>query len=158
MLLNRKVVDVAAPNLIIACIDESPNNKKMGRLNHKYSREPVPFTDLYGLLLEADRLMDIIDFPQSSTRDRFFLDETHKRMKEKGVKQVRTADEILDERGKRATFVINVLHRQNATWQGKVLWAEKGKSCCFRSALELLKLIDNALDEGEELDSQQELS
>ena len=29
------------------------------------------------------------------------------------------------------------------------MWAEAGKSCNFRSALELLKLIDGALDEAE---------
>ncbi len=63
---------------------------------------------------------------------------------------MRTADEILNEVGKKATFVVNVQYRQNATWQGKVLWAETGKSCNFRSALELLKLIDGALDEAEE--------
>ncbi|MCI8515328.1 MAG: hypothetical protein HFG75_00350 [Hungatella sp.] len=56
---------------------------------------------------------------------------------------------MLNESGKKATFVVNVQYRQNATWQGKVLWAEAGRSCNFRSALELLKLIDGALDEEE---------
>ncbi|MCI8837566.1 MAG: hypothetical protein HFG74_05825 [Hungatella sp.] len=65
---------------------------------------------------------------------------------------------MLKESGKKATFVVNVTYRQNATWQGKVLWAETGKSCYFRSALELLKLIDNALEEGEEPDNKQSLS
>lgn len=31
------------------------------------------------------------------------------------------------------------------TWQGKVTWAEKNRSQYFRSALELLKLMDRAL-------------
>ncbi|MCI8982442.1 MAG: hypothetical protein HFG78_08560 [Hungatella sp.] len=56
---------------------------------------------------------------------------------------------MLSETGKKATFIVNVQYRQNATWQGKVLWAETEKSCNFRSALELLKLIDGALDEAE---------
>ena len=62
---------------------------------------------------------------------------------------MKSTDEILNETGKKATFVVNVQYRQNATWQGKVMWAEAGKSCNFRSALELLKLIDGALDEAE---------
>lgn len=44
------------------------------------------------------------------------------------------------------TFVIRVQYRQNATWQGQVTWAEGQETRSFRSALELLKLIDNALE------------
>ncbi|MCI8888854.1 MAG: hypothetical protein HFG70_12330 [Hungatella sp.] len=57
---------------------------------------------------------------------------------------------MLNETGKRATFLVNVQYRQNATWQGKVLWAETGESCHFRSALELLKLMDGAMEEAGE--------
>lgn len=46
----------------------------------------------------------------------------------------------------RGTFVVRVRHRQNATWQGEVLWAEENETQNFRSVLELIKLIDNALD------------
>ena len=45
---------------------------------------------------------------------------------------------------------MEVCCRENASWQGKVTWADKGRSQHFRSALELLKLMDQALDEGEE--------
>ena len=50
----------------------------------------------------------------------------------------------------RGTFIVEVCCRENASWQGKVTWADKGRSQYFRSALELLKLMDQALDEGEE--------
>lgn len=39
--------------------------------------------------------------------------------------------------------------RQNATWQGSVTWVDKKEKQQFRSALELLKLIESALDEEE---------
>ena len=45
--------------------------------------------------------------------------------------------------GEKATFVVRIQYRQNATWQGQVTWAEKNKTMSFRSALELLKLIDS---------------
>ena len=49
------------------------------------------------------------------------------------------------------TFVLKILSRKNSTWQGSITWVEKKRSKNFRSALELLKLIDNVLDEaGEE--------
>lgn len=43
-------------------------------------------------------------------------------------------------------FVINIRYRENATWQGDVLWVNQNRQCNFRSALELLKLIDGAMD------------
>ena len=147
-LVDKRAVDVSAPNLMSICIDENENHEKQGRFYHRYSVEPMLFTDLNSLLIEADRLMDKIDYPQASMRSRNFFD-TQENRKEKGAERVKTADEILNESGKKATFVVNVQYRQNATWQGKVLWAEAGRSCNFRSASELLKLIDGALDEEE---------
>lgn len=44
------------------------------------------------------------------------------------------------------TFVIKILDRQNSTWQGSVSWIDEQREQYFRSALELLKLIDGALD------------
>lgn len=54
------------------------------------------------------------------------------------------------EKANTATFVVKIENRQNATWQGSITWAEKRKTMCFRSALELLKMIDGALDEDHE--------
>ena len=44
----------------------------------------------------------------------------------------------------KATFVIRVLYRQNATWQGTVHWVEENKDSSFRSELELMHLIESA--------------
>ncbi len=51
--------------------------------------------------------------------------------------------------GKRDTFVVRVLCRQNNTWQGEVLWAEQNEKQYFRSALELMELMDSAIEEEE---------
>ena len=51
--------------------------------------------------------------------------------------------------GHKASFIVRVTSRQNATWQGSISWTEKGVTKHFRSALELIKLIDSALDEEE---------
>lgn len=47
------------------------------------------------------------------------------------------------------TFVVKIVSQQNSTWQGNVTWTEEKKVQNFRSALELLKLISGALDEGD---------
>lgn len=46
----------------------------------------------------------------------------------------------------RQSFAINIVQTQNATWQGSVTWVDEGKTQSFRSALELLRLIDSALE------------
>jgi hypothetical protein len=52
--------------------------------------------------------------------------------------------------GVQGTFVIRILNRQNATWQGVVTCVEKKEEQPFRSLLELIKLIDSTCDEEDE--------
>ena len=40
---------------------------------------------------------------------------------------------------------MRVLFRQHASWQGELLWLEKDARQSFRSALELITLMDSAL-------------
>ena len=54
--------------------------------------------------------------------------------------------------GHKASFIVRVTSRQNATWQGSISWTERGVTKHFRSALELLKLIDSALGDEERKD------
>ena len=44
------------------------------------------------------------------------------------------------------TFIVKIFDRQHSTWQGSITWVEEDKTQNFRSALELLKMIDEALD------------
>jgi len=52
----------------------------------------------------------------------------------------------------KATFTIQIQFQQNATWQGSITWAEGGKTQRFRSELEMLKLMMEAVasDESDE--------
>ena len=45
---------------------------------------------------------------------------------------------------------VRILFRQNASWQGTVLWSEGGQEERFRSALELALLLDSALEQVSE--------
>ncbi|MEG2000268.1 MAG: hypothetical protein RR053_02600 [Evtepia sp.] len=47
--------------------------------------------------------------------------------------------------GRNESFIIQILNTQNATWQGTVTWATSKQTQNFRSALELIKLIDSTL-------------
>ena len=48
----------------------------------------------------------------------------------------------------KGTFEISVKFMQNATWQGQIHWVEKNQKQNFRSALEMLKLMDEALSDS----------
>ena len=50
---------------------------------------------------------------------------------------------------KTETFVVKILDSQNSTWQGRVTWVEENKTQHFRSALELLKMIDSVVNREE---------
>ncbi len=52
---------------------------------------------------------------------------------------------------KSASFAVQIIHTQNATWQGTVSWVGAKQTVPFRSALELLKLIDSVVSDEEGL-------
>lgn len=56
-----------------------------------------------------------------------------------------SADSNNERAAEKNTFVVQVRRQQNATWQGSIHWVEDEKTQHFRSALELLRLMDEAL-------------
>ena len=55
-------------------------------------------------------------------------------------------EELLTKHGELGSFIIRVQHRQNSSWQGRITWIEKNQTMYFRSAWEMMKLIESALD------------
>ncbi len=51
------------------------------------------------------------------------------------------------------SFFVRILFRQNTSWQGEIQWMEGQKTRRFRSALELLSLIEEALELSESLEA-----
>jgi len=43
------------------------------------------------------------------------------------------------------TFVIKIKGTDNGTWQGTVDWVEEKKKVAFRSALELIRVMDSSV-------------
>ena len=146
--MNRINVNISAPNLINICVDSAFCHNYTGRLYHKYQMEPERFSDIGQLLGLVEMVCDMSGYPQSTTQDRSFR-KKQENTSGKEASQVADMNEMLEQKGDLATFVVHVKYRQHSTWQGEVVWAEKNEKRTFRSALELLKLIDNALDDEE---------
>ena len=46
-----------------------------------------------------------------------------------------------------AVFYIQVLFREHHTWQGRLIWKDKDQEIVFHSAMELIQLLDEILEE-----------
>lgn len=51
---------------------------------------------------------------------------------------------------KQSTFIVHITQNENASWQGQVTWADENVTKNFRSALELIKMIDGVVRTEEE--------
>ena len=106
--------------------------------------KPTTFRTLTDFLMIADRYCDEMVMPQHAMEPRSF--GKHLAAKRNNVIRkdvtIRTDPAKVRSKGKMATFIITVLFRQNASWQGIVRWIEGKKEAHFRSTLELLQLIN----------------
>ncbi len=105
-----------------------------GTLINPYFAREMRFSNALQFLALVEELLDAIGCP-------------HKAMETPGFKSARCEPMIgdADERPALATFKLNVLFRQNASWQGRLVWLDKKSETQFRSALELLMILDNVL-------------
>lgn len=140
----KNEISVFAPNLIVNCVDGAEQDCFFGRLYHYYSEEPCKYYDIKDMLLNMELIFNEIQFPMASTESRSFFKTNRKPVEREKVKLMQDK-QILNQKGNQATFIIRVQHRQNSTWQGEIIWTEENKKQHFRSALELIKLMDEAL-------------
>lgn len=47
-----------------------------------------------------------------------------------------------------ATFIVKVDFGEDGSWKGHVQWVERGELMAFSNAMDLIKIIDNAYEEG----------
>jgi len=137
-----------AQNFIHVCVDKKDLGTMEGRVFHDGVPGVAEFHDVDGLLMQMERLCDQVNFPESSTLKRSFkavqdMVGQAKPGKDEGVASMENEQKS---QGKKATFVVQVQYRQNATWQGTVNWVEQNEEKPFRSALELIRLIDQATE------------
>jgi len=119
-------------------IDSYDNNIPVGRLYNPHFDEKYKFESLTQLLLKIEQSLDVENMPQASQQVRTFCPSS--------IIRINSWEESYSDSGKLATFDIEVLFRRNASWQGSIMWLEEGKKQNFRSVLELIVLINSALE------------
>lgn len=127
---------------IFLCVDSYEHGVLKGRFYHPgLAGGGGRFESLTEFLLSAENLFDSLNSPQAFTARRSFG---------RGASAVFLAPTGAEPRkGKCGTFVIRLLYRQHTSWQGYVTWVEGGEEKPFRSVLELILLINSALNAGE---------
>ena len=126
--------------LTTVCIDSYDNGELAGRFYNPHLGEGKAFRSLIQFLKEMEDLLDDMNFPQSFTALRSFASPPEHKRGSPPDNQIRC--------GALATFAVRVIFRQNASWQGSVTWLGQGKEQSFRSVLELVLLMDSALNEA----------
>lgn len=123
------------------CVDDYRHRVLAGRLyNPALPPEGRRFESLVEFLLAMEELLNEMNFPQSFTAVRSFRESPERASVPAGDRT---------ETGRLATFTVSVLFRQNTSWQGSVSWLENGREESFRSVLELILLMDSALETSE---------
>ncbi len=147
-----------AKNLICICVDSHEDSDYQGLIYHQYADAPIEFLGLTDFVMKAENLFDEWDFPQRGLAQRNFKkpgkDEVGYKPK-KGdeklpievIQEKEGVRNIQNKKGKLGTFVIHVVYRQDATWQGHMIYQEKNEKKDFVSVLELIKYIDSSLEE-----------
>lgn len=123
------------------CVDSYIDGVLVGRFYHPaLPGGGQSFNSLSQFLIAAENLFDEAKFPQSFEAKRGFV--TRPDVRPGGM------PELSSETGKLATFVIRLMFRQHASWQGSATWVEARAEEPFRSVLELILMIDGAIKSG----------
>lgn len=121
---------------IMICVDSYERGILQGRIYNPIASEGKTFQSLSGFILEMEQILEGIEFPKSYTITRTFATPQER--------ATPSTDAVFQE-GALSTFALRILFRQNASWQGSVVWLEEKQEQSFRSVLELILLFDNAL-------------
>lgn len=124
------------------CVDSYQNKVPKGRIQYVFKDEEEDFKSLMELFIQIEAALDLSLQPQAFTKIRSF--------------QVPGSDSLQPAQGLAlghasgalATFMVRILFRQNASWQGEIRWLDDNQSVSFRSALELSLLMDSALSQA----------
>ncbi|MEA4824423.1 MAG: hypothetical protein VB111_09960 [Clostridiaceae bacterium] len=106
-------------------IDDYTNGEMKGRIDHIRLPGEKRFLSSFHLLSLIQELLDTGNCP--------------------GATPIRSLPALYEAKGKTATFQLEILFTQSQSWQGKLSWIEEKREATFRSVLELLMILDEAL-------------
>lgn len=139
-------IEKSLPNMVMVCVDGVENGDIYGRYFHRYKKEETFFPDSATLVIEMERFYDAIGYPQAATKTRKFMERKGGRIPAKEhMAVISDGQDLIQLRGNLATFLVGVTSRQNASWQGDVVWMEQQIRKHFCSDMDLMVFVDEAV-------------
>ncbi|MGD9559374.1 MAG: hypothetical protein AB7V55_02070 [Oscillospiraceae bacterium] len=155
---SRAMVPSTASRVMIR-VENFARNRMAGLIYNPYLDKIERFGDVLELTNKLDGIFDTLSFPQATMAYRSFhkkgkgpkpredkgearatADDADPAQREREVNTIRQMDKDV--------FIVHVQFRQNASWQGTIKWAGQNEEVRFRSTLEMLKIMDSALQQS----------
>lgn len=129
------------------CVDGTEEGRIRGRILGRRLTAPIPFGDLPGLLLPIEGVLDAQSFPRTFERRRTLTPKgaSPPVPSAASLEDGLPAEAVDAARGEAATFLIYVVTRRQATWQGFVNWLDGGPLERYRSVWELIRMLERRL-------------
>lgn len=131
------------PSLLRICVNSAENRSACGKVYGMRLARPEDFSDLGGMLLSVDRLLDGDGFPQAFQRARVFSARPAHSSPENQPGM--SAQQVRGARGSVLTCDVIVRTRRSSSWQGEVDWLDGSARQSFDSALQLVRMLDERL-------------
>ena len=144
-------------------VQKQPDGQMRGQIHNLYLEQHQSFSGLADAILQIDAMMDALGNPQAFTEHRRFGSSAFKKKMNDSEPQKEAYKQWLQEERTMVqqywkeqslqpssydgqTFYIHVRFRQHSSWQGEVAWKQGKQKIPFRSVLELLHLLQSALE------------
>ena len=137
-------------------VKENNNSSWVGSLEHVQSGQNLPFRGYLEMTFLIQEKLETLGYPQSSTEIRswkgektsqYFSNNSSKNNSGKrSENEMRQRDKKAPTPSKGPTFFIRIHYRQNASWQGSIQWLEGNSTKFFRSHLEMIMLMQEAME------------
>lgn len=135
--------------IVLIRLSREAEGQPAGTLSNVYLPEPVSFYGLGDLLLELDAIYRYLRFPCQDRDTRYFSRRRQLQANRPPVpldalqyERHRELETIMQEP---CDFVVQVVYRQNDSWQGFLTWTGRNLRVPFTSAMQLLRLLAEAM-------------
>ncbi len=120
------------------------NKFLQGTISNPFFEKEMVFENVLQMITMLERVSNSLFFPQKTMELRQFAE--NKLPEDKTMFDFETTADF-SEKSPIAIFEVEIIFRQNASWQGNIVYVEHNLTSSFRSLLELLTLMDSVLNE-----------
>lgn len=113
-----------------------------GVLVNRHYRFLIRFEGVRQMINSLETLFNQLNFPMAAMEERHFKEKSEDQKMLPNMREMEDGEYETEP----PNFVIHVQFRQGSTWQGTLQWVAKKKTKRFRSELELMGLLMEAME------------